>query len=323
MGLASSKRHRCLLLVLFPLLLAGCAGLDLQKRSTPYYDPSAAREQYRTMLQDQAERPESRRQKPEPSARKLLEGDQHFRQGDLRRAVVAYFQAARLDPDALEPRLRFAHLEMQANPERAERSFEELAENEPDEAAVWFGLGLARLAQSELEGSLDALACAVALDPDSAAVRSAFGVVHDRLGQHTQAQAHLKRALELQPDDITILNNLAVSYLVTGELAEAEQLLRRASKLDPDDRATHNNLGLTLGLQERYEEAFRIFRRLDDEQAAQNNLAYVYYLNGRPGEASAIYEQALLTGGDHAVTILKNLRKARQALERGSQSALH
>ena len=87
-------------------------------------------------------------------------------------------------------------------------------------------------------------------------------------------------------------------------------------EIRPEDRSLLNNLGLCVGLQRRYDEAERIFRRGGDAQSASNNLGFVYYLNGRPEDAVAIYERALVARGDHPITVLRNLRRAQRAIER-------
>jgi Flp pilus assembly protein TadD len=252
---------------------------------------------------------------------KLTMGDHYHQRGNLARAAVAYLQAARLDPDAIEPRLRLANVELTVDPTRAERSFLAVLEKESEETMAWFGLGLARLAQANLEGAREALERAAELDPESPAPRSALGAVYDRLGRHGLAQGQLERALELDPNDVAVLNNLGISYLLAGRAPKAEELFRRAVELDWDDRATHNNLGLCVGMQERYEEALEVFRQSGDEQSALNNLGYVYFLTGQPEEAVRVYERALLAGGGENEVVLSNLERALDALEGPAETA--
>jgi Flp pilus assembly protein TadD len=286
------------LLLLVPFALSGCASLWSESASKSYYDPTSTRDQYRATLQAQTAAGQVRTEEGQSSSQKLLEGDRHLQQGDLWRAAVAYFRAARLDPETIEPRLRLAHVELRTNPERAENSFRALTEQYSEAPSAWLGLGLALVAQSKLEDAADALERTLALDPDSAVSHCLFGVIHERRGRHLQAREHLQRALELDPEEPSLLNNLGLSYL-----------------MDPTDHVTQNNLGLCVGLRKRYEEALAIFRQSGDEQTAQNNLAYVYYLTGQPDQAIATYEQALLIAGDHTITILKNLRRVERALE--------
>lgn len=322
MPISSSNRRELFLLTLAALLLGGCASLNLGSGSEASYDPEAARAQYRSMMKNQAAGAVAPAAEKQPTSEsRLFDGDRYQREGNLQAAVLAYFDAARLNPSDIAPRLRLAYLEIQVNPDRAERSFQKLLEEEPENPSIWHGLGLAKLAQSQLEEALDALQRAASLDPESAEIRSALGAVHDRLGQHEPAQEQLRQALDLEPESPLALNNLAMSHLLTDRWEEAEVLLRRASRADPRNQAILNNLGLAVGLQERYEEALEIFRQAGDEQSAQNNLGYVYYLNRDLQNAITSYEKALLKKGDHVPTVLRNLEMAQIALERETEVA--
>ena len=55
------------------------------------------------------------------------------------------------------------------------------------------------------------------------------------------------------------------------------------------------------------------FRSAGSEQAAENNLGYVYYMNGLLDDAIAHYELALQAQGDGQLKILRNLTAALDA----------
>jgi Flp pilus assembly protein TadD len=288
--------------------LTGCAGW-MPPRAVSNDDAAAAREDYQRMLRAQAvtARPD------ETSAQKLHEGDMLERRGDMQRAMLAYFEAASLAPSEIEPRLRLGVLQIQVNPERAQRSLQALVDERPEVGPAWFGLGLAHVAQGKLDLAQRAVEHAIELGPRNPALYCALGAVEERLGRPENARATFERGLELYPDEPMLLNNLAVSHLVAREPALAEPLLRRASKLEPGDAAIHNNLGLASGLQGYFDEALREFRHAGDEQAALNNLGYVYFLLGRNEQAIETYERALLVGGSHSANVLANLRRAVEA----------
>jgi Flp pilus assembly protein TadD len=294
------------------LLLGGCAALGLDRGGESRYDSQAVRSHYRSMLASQTRRAVA----PELSGSKLLEGDRHLERGDLSRAVLAYFEAARLAPDDPTAHHRLAWLELDVEPARAERSFGKLIEAEPERASLWLGLGLARLARSDLDRAVVALQRSLDLAPDSVGVFIALGAANDRLGRHKEAQDYFRRGLEIEPEHPQLLSNLAVSYLLDDQPKQAEIVLRRAAAVDPSNPIVLNNLGLAVGLQSRYEEALTLFRRSGDEQSAQNNLGYVYYLMRRLPDALRCYEQALLLRGDHTQNVLRNLETAQSTLER-------
>jgi Flp pilus assembly protein TadD len=141
-------------------------------------------------------------------------------------------------------------------------------------------------------------------------------VVYDLLDRPEHARELAERAHALSPEDAHIVNNLGVSYLVAGEFDKAEQAFRAAILLDPGDPASHNNLGLAVGRQGRYAEALAQFRLAGTEQAALNNLGYLYYLNGEHALAIEHFERSLQLGGGDRLTVVKNLQAAQAALER-------
>ena len=115
---------------------------------------------------------------------------------------------------------------------------------------------------------------------------------------------------ELAPQNSTIVNNYGVANLLAGDTVLAEEAFRHVISLEPRDPAHRNNLGSALGRQGLYKEAMKVFRSAGGEQAAENNLGYVYYKNGLLDDAVAHYELALVAQGDDKLKILRNLSAA-------------
>ena len=298
------RAQRTLVALLLAASLPGCA----------WFGPDAAQ---REVLE--ARRARSEAVDPEPPKRKtveerLAEADRLLADGRGGEAVWRYAQAARQEPENPTPRARIGFVEVSRDPERAEAIFAEIVREHPDSAEAHAGLGLARFAQDRLDPARASLERAVELDPDSASALYWLAVVCDLQGEHERARELDERALTLSPKDARIVNNLGVSYLVAGEFARAEARFREALLLDPDDPALHNNLGLALGRQRRYRGALDEFLRGGTEQAAHNNLGYVYYLNGDPEKAIEHYERSLSLGGGDRLTVVKNLQAAQAAM---------
>ena len=57
----------------------------------------------------------------------------------------------------------------------------------------------------------------------------------------------------------------------------------------------------------------RAFRSAGSEQAAENNLGYVYYMNGLLDDAVIHYELALRAQGSDQLKIMRNLNAALDA----------
>lgn len=245
---------------------------------------------------------------------RLREGATHARAGDLSQAFLAFARAHWLEPDNPEPARRIAYLELRNDPERSARIFEDLLRESPKSAELLTGLGVARYALGDWEAAREALEAAVDQAPEAAFPRSSLGVVCDRLGHHERAQEHYTAALEHAPGDPEILNNLGVSFLLLESWQEAAAHLERAVQ-QSSDPAIRMNLGLAYGRLGRYGDALRMFRETGSEGDAQNNLGWIYYQNGRPREAIAHYERALLAGDADEARVLANLQAAQELLD--------
>lgn len=245
----------------------------------------------------------------------MASADRQRKAGKAEEALVGYLRALQRDPDRSLSRIRIAQIQLATQPEQAAATFRRVLESDPESVRARAGLGLAALASGKISEARAAFEETVMRAPDSATARAGLAVSLDLLGEPDAAAAQLARAQTLRPEDGWLLNNLGVSRLLAQDWIGAEAALRAASALDPGDSTTRNNLGLVLGRQQRYEEALALFRATGDERAAQNNLGYVYFLNGMYAEAIAQYESALAAPGEDAKIILDNLNIALDAQE--------
>jgi superkiller protein 3 len=244
---------------------------------------------------------------------KLAAARRFHRSGETNQALRLYFDAFRLDPNDSRSHEGIAYLQLAHQPERAEAVFLEVIEADPNSAMAHVGVGLAKLAQDDPEGAVPYLERSIELSPDSADAHDSLAVALQRLERFHEAQIHALRARELAPDDADIANNLGISNLFLDDLVPAEAAFREAIVINPRDPAYRNNLGVALGRQSRYEEALKTFRSAGSEQAAENNIAYIYFLNGRLDDAIAHYELALQAEGDEELKVLRNLNAALDA----------
>jgi Tfp pilus assembly protein PilF len=306
-----------LLAALVGLNLAGCALLP-----TPESETSLA--EYRQYM---AERAAAEVAEPEekdgPSfEEKLAAAQRSHRAGDAEQAMRLYFEAFRLDPADSRSHEGIAYLQLARQPDQAEEVFQKVIEADPNSIMAHVGSALAKLAQGETEEAAVHLETALALDPSSPDAHGAYALVLGEMELYEDAQEHARLAAELAPKNSAIVNNYGIANLRTGDPVLAEKAFRDAIALEPRDPAYRNNLGIALGRQRRYADAMSAFRSAGSEQAAENNLGYVYYMNGLLDDAVAHYELALQVQGDDKLKILRNLNAAldaKQAAEGASQ----
>jgi Tfp pilus assembly protein PilF len=233
-----------------------------------------------------------------------------------------YFEAFRLDPADSRSHEGIAYLQLARQPDQAEEVFQKVIEADPNSIMAYVGSALAKLAQGETEEAAGYLETALALDPSSPDAHGAYALVLGEMELYEDAQEHARLAAELAPKNSAIVNNYGIANLRAGDPVLAEKAFRDAIALEPRDPAYRNNLGIALGRQRRYADAMSAFRSAGSEQAAENNLGYVYYMNGLLDDAVAHYELALQAQGDDKLKILRNLNAAldaKQAAEGASQ----
>jgi Tfp pilus assembly protein PilF len=244
---------------------------------------------------------------------KLAAAHRSHQAGDAEQAMRLYFDAFRLDPMDARAHAGIAYLQLARQPEHAEEVLLKVIETNPDSTMAYVGLGLAKLAQDETDAAATYLEQAIALSPDSANAHDAYAVVLESLQLYGDAQDHARQASELAPQNSAIANNYGIASLLAGDLKSAEKAFRGAISFESRDPAYRNNLGIALGRQGRYAEAMTAFRSAGSAQAAENNLGYVYYMNGLLDDAVAHYELALQAEGDDKLKVLRNLNAALEA----------
>ena len=245
----------------------------------------------------------------------MRQADQSRDAGDLPRAAWKYLRALRMEPASALPGERIGMLMLsEGSYERAQGMLAEVVANHPDSMMGHCGLGLALMQRGELDRAESHLRRAQALAPESILVLLSLGVLNDRRSAHDVAAQYYQRGLALAPNSPDLHNNLGLSLLLRQENAAAIEHLRLAAELDPDDRVGRNNLGIALGRAGRYEEALAAFRRASSEAWAQNNVGYLYFLNGDYESALRHFELALMETEEGKLPIIQNIRRAELAL---------
>jgi len=307
------------------VLLAALIGLDLTGCASFWgtAETETSLEEYRQYMAERAAAEiEEVEKKDEPSFEDTLAAaHRSHRAGDAEQAMRLYFEAFRLDPMDSRSHEGIAYLQLARQPEQAEEVFRKVIAANPNSTMAYVGLGLANLAQDEPEAAAGYLERALELDPSSADAHGAYALVLGALQLYEDAQEHARQAAELAPQNSAIVNNYGIANLRAGDPVLAERAFRQAIALESRDPAYRNNLGIALGRQRRYAEAMSAFRSAGSEQAAENNLGYVYYMNGLLDDAVAHYELALQAPGDDKLKILRNLNAALEAKRAAASAA--
>lgn len=120
-----------------------------------------------------------------------------------------------------------------------------------------------------------------------------LGVMAGRAGKTRDAEKYLAKAASLLPNDAELACDLGYIYYLDHRLEMAEKTLRAALEINPDHARASNNLALVLCDQEKDQEAFELFRKVNGPARAYANLGYAYAQRGEIDKAKAAYTRAL------------------------------
>ena len=130
-------------------------------------------------------------------------------------------------------------------PQAAAR-YQEILENEPENADAWHLLGVVAHQQDKNDLAARLINNAIGLKEDVADFHSNLGRVQIALGDEAAGDAAYRRAVEINPHHVKALSNLAGLLRTTGQFSAAVDYARRAVAAGPDDPEAQINLGNAL-----------------------------------------------------------------------------
>ena len=139
--------------------------------------------------------------------------------------------------------------------------------------------GQVEYAKGEYERAVSVLNQAVAINPHDNTIRYNLGVAielatKDYQEELAQTEKVLKQALQSNPRDVQKQVELGITYELQGELAKSANAFEEALKYDPNRLELYSLLGPIYERQERYDDALRTYRRL--EQLEPNLPAIIF-----------------------------------------------
>src|SRR5262245_26217618 len=128
------------------------------------------------------------------------------------------------------------------------------------------------------DGAIEQYEKVLHLSPDHPEAMRRLAVLYDRRADFTNAEAAYKKLARMQPRDADLMCDWGYSYYLRNNWKEAEAKLRRALDLDKHHARARCNLGLVLGQQDRFDEAYQMFRQAGlDEADAHCDIAFIYW----------------------------------------------
>lgn len=123
-----------------------------------------------------------------------------------------------------------------------------------------------QILNGDLEGALDRLRQARAIDPLSMIIRTTLAHTLGLLSHHEEAVTELRAAIELDPAFPRSRRELALQLLARGRTDEALAEARKLAEIAPDNLPSLAVLGLCLGRAGHTSEARALLKKLDGEK---------------------------------------------------------
>jgi TolB-like protein/tetratricopeptide (TPR) repeat protein/DNA-binding winged helix-turn-helix (wHTH) protein len=255
----------------------------------------------------------SRLQQAEHSFRSAIEIDSEFAgaYAGLCRTYARQFDRTR-DPAALASAETICR--------RALALDETLVETEKALASI-------ALASGKFESARTVYASLIERNPSDADAHIGLGDVLAGLGKGAEAEASYRQAVAAEPAYWGAYSALATYLFQRGKLIEATVALRKVTELVPSSAYAWSNLGGVLQMKGDFDQALAAYDRslqLEPSKDAYSNLATAYYYLGRFPLAIQSYERAAALG-EHDYQIQGNLADALWQVEgrRGEAAAIY
>lgn len=221
-------------------------------------------------------------------------GDINLQRDDLTAAFINYTRALQLEPARLSASYKTGRLLLYRGlTEEARREFEKILKRDPKHALAHEAMGRTYLLDNDNKKAIEYFQKALTVDSRLWEAHDLMGIAYDRQKQHLLAIDEYHVALSINPDTAAVYNNLGVSYYLMGDLDKAKEAFTAAIETGEEGSRVYNNLGLTLARQGNYLSAREAFKRAGNESAAQNNIGYMYLLDGKNREAATAFEKAI------------------------------
>lgn len=139
----------------------------------------------------------------------------------------------------------------------AASKFASMAEQDPDNPALHYNLGLAQLEMEQFEHAAESFKKAIELAPDRADAYSNLGAALHHLGRTDEACEAFKQAVQLRPEEPDHYFNWGTALLLQDSYPEAAEMLGHAYDRNPGDPQYCLNFALCLAALERHDDAAR------------------------------------------------------------------
>ena len=208
---------------------------------------------------------------PHLFAGRILEQENKFAD-----AEQEYKQALAIDPKSTDAVTGLANIYMRGRrfPE-AEEYLRKLLAQQPDSAAVHIQLGRVLAAEEKNDAALAELQAGVKLAPRDESVQLELTLLYGSSGKHELAESAYRGLLATHPNDAQLHRRLGETLLAEKKFPEAQQEFLNALKLKPDLGEAYGGLAFAAGENKDYP---LVIRALDTRAKFLPEVATTYFM---------------------------------------------
>lgn len=182
------------------------------------------------------------------------------------------------------------------NFKQAESIYREILRVQPDNASVYYNLGIICQDELRFDESIYYYKEAIRINPNLHDAYFNLGAIFHSRGSFDDAIENYHNALKLDPNSADIHNNLGLSLKAKGETDQAIFHFRKALDLDPNFYSAWSNLGILLITAGQYDDGIQYLQQalqLNPQAMAYHNLGIALQGKKQLDEAISYYHKAL------------------------------
>lgn len=169
--------------------------------------------------------------------------------------------------------------------DKAIAAFNEALRLEPNAVESWFNMGVAYSEKGDTEGALRCYLRSLFLSPDNPKVRCNLGAVYFQNSQFDHAEQCFRAAIGIDATYARAWDNLGATLSAKGKLDEAVAACRKAVEIKPDYAEAWFKLGTILFQLEQADEAQKAFEQASElRQDFPATFVYLAMLEARRGK---------------------------------------
>lgn len=179
---------------------------------------------------------------------------------------------------------------------KAEDALENSLDLNEELAPVQTLLGVLKSGAGKYDQAKENFLKALQIDQKYTPAYRGLAKAYDEMGQTDKAISTYQKAIELKPNYWESYKDLAVHYLSNGNFKDAINQFQMVIDITPKNSAAYSNLGVAYLYNAQNDKAREMFVKsmsLEKNPATANNLAYIYFTEGKYKQAAEMYELVL------------------------------